>query len=369
MVEFQCHGSPIVLDRLLKTLIHHGAQLAKPGEFSLRAFLNDKIDLTQAEAIADLIQADSETAASMALRSLQGEFSKRITTITEQMIQLRMLIEAGLDFPEEDIDLLSDHSIQRQLQNIQEALIKLQAEATQGAIMREGLTLVIAGRPNVGKSTLINALAQRDVAIVTPIAGTTRDLMQADILLDDIPIQLIDTAGLRITKDTVEQEGIKRAHQALASAHGVLIMLDCQEDPALKSIIDEVDVLVAPHIPRLIIHNKIDKLRWIAKKEGNQVYLSLKTREGFSLLKAAIKEMVGYQPLEGQILARRRHLDALNRAAKYLSQGIAELSTHRAGELLAEDLRLSHAALAEITGEFSSDDLLGAIFSSFCIGK
>ena len=369
VVELQCHGSPIVLDRLLKVLIAWGAELAKPGEFSLRAYLNDKMDLTQAEAVADLIQADSMTAAKMAIRSLQCEFSNRIQQLNERLIHLRLYVEAGLDFPDEEIDLLSDGSVLLQLQNIQQTLAAIRSEAAQGALMREGLTVVIAGRPNAGKSTLMNCLAQRDVAIVTPLAGTTRDVMQEHILLDDIPLRLLDTAGLRMSEDIIEQEGIKRAHKALEQADCVLIVRDCTDDEQDDQAIKEINLTINEQTPRLLVYNKTDKLGWQAKREGTVVYVSLKTGDGVPLLKQAIKESVGYQPLEGQFLARRRHLDALDRATEVLQQGLQRVQAHHSGELLAEDLRLAHLALGEITGEFSSDDLLGKIFSNFCIGK
>jgi tRNA modification GTPase len=369
VVEFHCHGSPIVLDRLLNILVVWGAELAKPGEFSLRAYLNDKMDLTQAEAVADLIQADSITAAKMALRSLQGDFSKRIQELNQQLIYLRLYVEAGLDFPDEEIDLLSDGTVLLKLQTLQHTLAAIRAEAAQGTLMREGLTLVIAGRPNAGKSTLMNCLAQRDVAIVTPIAGTTRDVMQEHILLDDIPLRLLDTAGLRVSEDIIEQEGINRAYKALGQADCVIMMHDCTDNEQHDEAIKEINSTINVQTPRLLVYNKIDKLGWQAKREASAVYLSLKTGDGVPLLKQAIKDTVGYQPLEGQFLARRRHLEALDRATSLLQQGLQMVQAHHSGELLAEDLRLAHLALGEITGEFSSDDLLGKIFSSFCIGK
>lgn len=370
VIEFQCHGAPIVLDQLLKACVNLGARIAKPGEFSERAFLNDKIDLTQAEAIADLIQANSITAARMAMRSLQGDFSKKINTLNEQLIQLRLFVEAAIDFPEEEIDFLNDGKIAKQLQAIREALENIRMTASQGSIVRDGLSVVIAGRPNAGKSTLINALAGRDIAIVTEVAGTTRDVMREHILLDDIPLHLIDTAGLRDSDDVVEKEGIKRAWQEVSKADCVLMVIDCNQPQDIEPLSEAILAVLPPQIPIIRIFNKIDTLNDVsAKSESEVIYMSAKSGDGLALLKEKIKSIVGYQPTEGQFLARRRHLQALDDARNLLENGYHQLITHRAGELLAEDLRLAHQALCEITGEFSSDDLLGRIFSSFCIGK
>lgn len=369
IVEMQVHGSPIVLDKLVQLCIQKGARIANPGEFSERAFLNDKMDLTQAEAVADLIHAHSLTAARMAVRSLQGEFSKKINQFNQQIVQLRLLTEAAIDFPEEEIDFLNDGNIVTRLRQLIAILNTIRAEAHQGAIIREGLSLVIAGRPNAGKSTLINALAGRDVAIVTDVAGTTRDVMREYILLDDIPLHLIDTAGLHDSDDVVEKEGIKRAWAELRRADCVLLVIDTHhpEDPTLldKAVQAELPL----NVPIIRIFNKIDALGECPKCEGNSIYLSAKQGDGLSLLKNKIKETVGYQPSEGQFLARRRHIQALDKANEYLVTGLHQLTHHRAGELLAEDLRLAHHALCAITGEFTSDDLLGEIFSTFCIGK
>ena len=369
VTEFQVHGSPVVLDSLLKECVLLGARLAKPGEFSERAFLNNKIDLTQAEAIADLIHASSETAARMAVRSLQGDFSKKIHDINEQLIHLRLYVEAAIDFPEEEIDFLNDGKITAMLTTVRQDLALIRASANQGAMLREGLSVVIAGRPNAGKSTLINSLSGRDVAIVTEVAGTTRDVMREHILLDDIPLHVIDTAGLRDSDDLVEKEGIKRAWQEVSRADCVLLVIDagCGADTTLLS--DAIQAVLPIGVPIIQAFNKIDTLGYSAKIESNAVYLSAKSGEGLSLLKDKIKDVVGYQPAEGQFLARRRHIQALETAQSLLLAGHHQLSAHRAGELLAEDLRLAHQALCEITGEFTPDDLLGEIFSSFCIGK
>ncbi len=369
VIEFQVHGAPVVLDDLLKECVLKGARLAKPGEFSERAFLNNKIDLTQAEAIADLIHASSQTAARMAVRSLQGDFSKKIHAINDQLIHLRLFVEAAIDFPEEEIDFLNDGKIMSMLTTVQHDLGLIRASANQGAMLREGLSVVIAGRPNAGKSTLINALSGRDVAIVTDVAGTTRDVMREHILLDDIPLHIIDTAGLRDSEDLVEKEGIKRAWLEVSKADCVLLVIDTNDRDESTLLSDEIKAVLPTGVPIIHVFNKIDTLGYLAKAESNTVYLSAKSGEGLSLLKSSIKETVGYQPTEGQFLARRRHLQALDTAQALLLQGHHQLSTHRAGELLAEDLRLAHLALCEITGEFTPDDLLGEIFSSFCIGK
>ncbi len=369
VIELQAHGSPVVLDLLVKECINLGARLAKPGEFSERAFLNDKIDLTQAEAIADLIQASSQTAARMALRSLQGDFSNKINHLNEQLIHLRLYVEAAIDFPEEEIDFLNDGKVANLLQTIINELDLIRSQANQGVLLREGLSLVIAGRPNAGKSTLINKLAGREIAIVTEIAGTTRDVMREHILLDDIPLHIIDTAGLRESDDLVEKEGIKRAWQELKNADCVLLVVDVNDKQHYELLTQEIKTALPGDIPIVTVFNKIDTLQLSSKMEHNSVYLSAKSGEGTDFLKEIIKKSVGYQPNEGHFLARRRHLQALDDAKNSLIVGQKQLTDHRAGELLAEDLRLAHQSLCEITGEFSSDDLLGKIFSSFCIGK
>ncbi len=369
IVEFHGHGSPIILDILLNETLALGARIAKPGEFSERAFLNDKMDLTQAEAIADLIQASSETAAKMAIRSLQGDFSKKIFKLNEKITNLRIFVEAAIDFPEEEINFLNDGKVAAQLCDILQTLSEIRANASQGAIMREGLSVVIAGRPNAGKSTLINSLAGREVAIVTEIAGTTRDVMREHILLDDIPLHIVDTAGLRESTDLVEKEGIKRAWQEVSRADCLLMISDINTKECTSELHEEIRKALPAQVPVIQIFNKIDSLNQLPEIRGNAIYLSAKWNLGLDLLKKKIKEVVGYQPTEGQFLARRRHLQALDRAKKFLEEGQNQLSEQQAGELLADDLRLAHQSLGEITGEFSSDDLLGKIFASFCIGK
>lgn len=369
VVEFHAHGSPIVLDILLQEVVRLGARLARPGEFSERAFLNDKMDLAQAEAIADLIQSSSQASARMALKTLQGDFSKKIHHLNEQIIYLRMYVEAAIDFPEEEVDFLSDGKVSTLLSAILKSLELIRSQAHQGVILREGLSLVIAGRPNAGKSTLINALAGRDVAIVTEVAGTTRDVMREHIVIDDIPLHIIDTAGLRDSDDVVEKEGIRRAYEELKKADAVLLVIDAQKPESEHALLKEIHSLLPINIPIISIFNKIDLIDKKPESTQNTVYLSAHLGVGLDALKEMIKQVAGYQPIEGQFLARRRHLQALDKATQLLKTGQMQLAEHRAGELLAEDLRLAHQVLCEITGEFSSDDLLGTIFSSFCIGK
>jgi len=373
VLELQVHGSPVVLDLLVKYLLTLGASLAKPGEFSERAFLNGKIDLVQAEAIADLISASSEQAAYSALRSLQGEFSRRITALVTSLIELRVYIEAGLDFPDEDIDLLADQHVLQLLQKISAELHEVQATAKQGALLRDGMQVVIAGEPNVGKSSLLNQLSGQECAIVTDIPGTTRDVLREHIHIDGLPLHIIDTAGLRATEDVVEREGIRRAQQAFAQADRILLMLDAKTNvlPDLSQFFDQV-----PPLEKLIvICNKIDLQNEAPKLEQHaagysMVYLSAKTGAGIDLLRTHLKSCLGFtSTTESTFIARRRHLEALTTADKHLQQAKKQLKENNAVELIAEELRLSQAALSEITGEFLPDDLLGEIFSRFCIGK
>jgi tRNA modification GTPase len=369
VIEFQGHGAPVVLDYLLKECVSLGARLAKPGEFSERAFLNDKIDLTQAEAIADLIAASSMTAARMAVRSLQGDFSKKINALNEQLIYLRLYVEAAIDFPEEEIDFLGDGKVSSLLNNILQELEEIRASATQGALLCEGMSVVIAGKPNAGKSTLINCLAGRELAIVTDVAGTTRDVLREHILMDELPVHIIDTAGLRESDDIVEQEGIKRAWKEVRQADCVLMIIDinCREDA--EELSQSIVACLPTGVPLIRVFNKIDASDIAPHQDEEAIFLSAKTGEGIELLKNKIKSVVNFQPGEGTFLARRRHLQALDSARDLLLAGKQQLSRSKAGELLAEDLRLAHQSLCEITGEFTSDDLLGKIFSSFCIGK
>ncbi len=369
VVELQCHGSPVVLDRLIAQSVSLGARIARPGEFSQRAFLNDKMDLTQAEAVSDLINASSQTAARMAVKSLQGDFSKAINELNEQIIYLRLYIEATIDFSEEEIDFIAEGKIALKLTEILATLQKIREHAVQGVLLREGLSVVIAGPPNAGKSTLINRLAARDIAIVTDIPGTTRDVMREQIMLDDLPLQIIDTAGLRESEDIVEREGIKRAMEEVKHADCILWVTDVQHQSRQEETILMISPDVLSSTPIIHVINKIDVVACQILAQDNQVYLSALTGEGMEILKEKIKNLVGYQPSEGLFLARRRHLQALDVANESLHHAKQHLSGRVAAELLAEDLRLAHHALSEITGEFTSDDLLGKIFSTFCIGK
>lgn len=375
ILELQGHGGPIVLDQLLKTTILHGARLAQPGEFSERAFLNDKIDLVQAEAIADLINATSEEAARSAVASLQGEFSSAIQTLVEKIIALRVFVEGALDFPDEEIDFISEGDVASQLKELIKQLEMIQSKAKQGVILREGMIIVIAGKPNVGKSSLLNALAERESAIVTDIAGTTRDLLREYIHIDGMPLHIIDTAGLRETDDQVEREGVKRAWQAIESADKILYMIDDQETESNpKKLWPEFFEKFHTTKPFVIIKNKIDRIhekpRIEKQADYSVIYLSAKEKVGLEELKTYLKDYMGYHKhTEGIFTARRRHLDALARADEFLKTGQRHLQKENAAELLAEDLRTAQLALSEITGEFTSDDLLGEIFSTFCIGK
>lgn len=371
VLELQGHGGPVVLDLLMQRVLELGARLARPGEFTERAFLNDKLDLAQAEAVADLIASSTAVAARAALGSLQGVFSERIHILLEGLIQLRLHVEAAIDFPEEEIDFLADGQIARQLKQLQNQLANLRSEADQGRLLRDGMTIVIAGRPNAGKSSLLNQLAGRDTAIVTEIPGTTRDVLREHISIDGMPLHVIDTAGLRESNDPVEQEGIRRAWQAIEAADQVLFLIDNQqgvvaEDRALRNKLPE-------DIGFTLIRNKIDLSNTSAAtldgEWGLEIGLSAKTGAGVDLLREHLKTCMGYRSEgSGNFTARRRHLDALERAGACLDRAEIQLDA-KAGELVAEELRLAQQVLGEITGEFTSDDLLGRIFASFCIGK
>ncbi|HHJ34303.1 MAG TPA: tRNA uridine-5-carboxymethylaminomethyl(34) synthesis GTPase MnmE [Gammaproteobacteria bacterium] len=371
VVEFHAHGGPVVLDILLKEILLHDVRPARAGEFTERAFLNDKIDLTQAEAIADLIAADSEQAARAAMRSMQGEFTAVIHQLVEALTQLRIHVESALDFPEEEIDFLADEAIATKLESVKQDLQTVKKSAQQGRLLKEGMTVVIAGKPNAGKSSLLNQLAGQDSAIVTEIPGTTRDILREHIQIDGLPLHIVDTAGLRESDDVVEQEGVKRAKQAIEKADRILFVIDDNENSP------GIDQTLLDHIPENIgvtrIYNKIDKKNKTAEMteaEITCIYLSAKTGDGIQLLKEHLKHCMGYQQKnEGQFIARRRHLDAIETAEQHLAIADKNLHQLKAGELLAEELRMAQEALSSITGEFSSDDLLGRIFSDFCIGK
>lgn len=364
VLELHGHGGPIVVDMLIQRLLELGARLARPGEFSERAFLNGKMDLTQAEAVADLIDAASIQSARLAIRSLQGDFSREIHSLAEKVTHLRMYIEAAIDFTDEDIDFLSDQKIMGSLDEMTHQLADIQRHAKQGSLLREGITVVITGKPNVGKSSLLNRLSGKEIAIVTDIPGTTRDVLREAILLDGIPIHIIDTAGLRDSHDIVEQEGIRRAYQEIEKADVILHLMDSNESLA--------DAIIPPRA--LIIRNKIDltdEAPSVKHVHGHQVIgLSAKTGAGIDLFKNELKTLIGFQSQDnGMFLARRRHLDALTRASEHLLTARSHLQENHAGELAAEELRLTQRALGEMTGQVTADDLLGHIFSSFCIGK
>ncbi len=371
ILELQAHGGPVVLDMLLARVLQLGARPARAGEFSEQAFLNDKIDLAQAEAVADLIEAESEEAAKAAVRSLQGEFSANIHQLVEQLIELRLYVEASLDFPEEEIDFLSDGKVEAKLSVIEQALNQVFRSARQGSLLREGMTLVIAGRPNAGKSSLLNQLAGKESAIVTDIAGTTRDVLREHIQIDGLPLHVIDTAGLRESDDPVEQEGVRRAWKEIEQADRILLLVDdTQRENDHLAIEDKLP----SHIGVTRIFNKIDLSKRnpeiIITENETDIALSAKSGEGMALLKEHLKTCMGYeQSNEGRFMARRRHIDALQQADNHLQNARYNLIELHAGELMAEELRLAQEQLNQITGEFTSDDLLGRIFSSFCIGK
>lgn len=374
--ELQAHGGPIVLDMILKTAIDYGARMALPGEFSERAFLNDKLDLVQVEAIADLINSESEQAARSALNSLQGEFSNHIQNLREQLIELRMYVESAIDFPEEEIDFLADGYVSDRLNNIIAQVGNVFSKAKQGSILREGMKVVIAGRPNAGKSSLLNALAEKESAIVTAIEGTTRDVLKEHIQIDGMPLHIIDTAGLRENADEVEAIGIQKALVEIENADHMLLLVDANKSSSNKpfDIWPEFLGAVPPHSKITIVRNKIDLSQETSGIEQLDDYsvirLSAKNGMGIDYLRSHLKEVIGYNAMtEGTFVARRRHLTSLQKTLDYLSNGKDQLEVAGAGELLAEDLRIALDHLGEITGEFTSDDLLGKIFSSFCIGK
>ncbi|WP_287879348.1 tRNA uridine-5-carboxymethylaminomethyl(34) synthesis GTPase MnmE [Aquitalea sp.] len=369
VLELQGHGGPVVLNMLLSRCLQLGARLAEPGEFSKRAFLNDKMDLAQAESVADLIDASSETAARSALKSLKGAFSNEIHVLVDELITLRMLVEATLDFPEEEIDFLKQADALGKLQTLRQRLQQVQATARQGAILREGMHVVLVGQPNVGKSSLMNALAGDDIAIVTDIAGTTRDTVREEIVIDGVPVHIIDTAGLRDTDDVVEKIGIERTWQAVERADVALVLVDSRE--GVTAEVEAILERIPPQLPRLFIYNKADlsgESIGMAEEDGRSVLrLSARTHAGVDLLKARLLELIGYSGAsEGVFLARERHLDAIRRAAEHMELAHTDWEMV---EIFAEELRLAQNALSEITGQFTPDDLLGVIFSRFCIGK
>ena len=377
VLELQGHGGPVVLDAVVHRLLELGCRAATPGEFSERAFLNGKMDMTQAEAVADLIDAGSSAAARAAVRSLQGEFAAHIAKLQGQLTELRVHVEAAIDFPDEEINFLDSPELQRRQDSLFAAFDALLAAARQGALLREGLTVVLAGKPNAGKSSLMNRLAGEDVAIVTPQPGTTRDVLRRDLLLDGLPLRLVDTAGLRPARDPVEAEGIRRAEAELRRADRILYVIDAS-DADLAAALEPTGPLagLAPGLPVTLLFNKIDLPAAVrsaapALAAGRDaLWVSAETGEGLAALREHLKAAAGYHgPEQGALSARRRHLDALRRARLEVDAAAVVLHRSRATELFAEHLRLAQRALGEITGEFTSDDLLGEIFGSFCIGK
>jgi tRNA modification GTPase len=387
VLELQGHGGVVIVDCLLERVLGLGARLARPGEFSERAFLNGKMDLAQAEAVADLIEAATDAAARAAVRSLQGEFSARIHRLQKQLTDLRVYVEAAIDFPDEEIDFLSGGALQERLSQVFTGFDSITAAARQGALLREGMTVVIAGRPNAGKSSLLNRLVGDEVAIVTSLPGTTRDLLRHQLHLDGMPVNLIDTAGLRPAADLVEEEGIRRAQSAMQRADRILYVVDATlADPmaapgersangppsAVADLAREADL--PPGVPVTWVVNKIDLLGLPARVESGggvpRVFVSAQTGDGIDLLRTHLQAVAGYRDVEsGAFSARRRHLDALGRAYELVRRAAETLAVSGAVELFAEDLRLAQRNLGEITGELTSEDLLGEIFGSFCIGK
>ncbi len=379
VVELQCHGGPIIVDYLLETVLAHGARMARPGEFSERAFLNDKMDLVQAEAVADLIAASTRRSAEAALRSLDGAFSLKIKHLVAELIHLRVFIEATLDFPEEDVEMIENARVREALALILMECEHLQAAAHSGLLLQEGVHLVLIGPPNAGKSSLMNHLAAQDVAIVSDIPGTTRDVLKEKISLRGIPIYLLDTAGLRQSTDVIEGEGIRRTERAMHQAECIVLLVDDAHPEDLRRLLSEYEALLLGR-PLLILFNKIDltgqkavRLADIALPQGGfcpALKVSVKMRQGLDLLEETLLDLFGWvNEAEGQFIARRRHLDALKRAEYALKKGLHIYQQSAQLELLAEECRLAQEALNEITGAFRADDLLGAIFSTFCIGK
>ena len=374
VLELQGHGGPAIMNLLLQQCLLAGARMAQPGEFTLRAYLNNKIDLIQAESVADIIAASTSEAARCAIHSLQGHFSARIEELVSSLITLRMLIEATLDFPEEEIDSLQILQIKDQLDHIHTHLEQVLTASRQGNLLQEGIKVVLAGPPNVGKSSLLNQLAENDVAIVTEIPGTTRDTIQQTITIEGIPVHIIDTAGLRETTDIVEQKGIERTHAAISNADVIIWLVDSSQrhPPATEEIFKDFPA----DKPQLTLYNKIDLLHETPSIMENEhttaIRLSAKTGAGIPLLRKKLLEIAGWQfnhAGEGLFMARQRHLEALTTAKKHLQNAQEFTENEYQLELLAEELKLSQNALSSITGQFTADDLLGEIFSRFCIGK
>jgi tRNA modification GTPase len=373
VLELQGHGGPVIVEALVSRCLELGARRARPGEFTERAFLNDKIDLAQAEAVADLIDAGSLEAARAAMRSLQGDFSNMVQGLTDALIDLRAFVEAAIDFPEEEVDFLGDAALAERLTTVRGHFDAVATAAGQGRLLRDGMTVVLAGRPNSGKSSLLNRLAGYDAAIVTAMPGTTRDVLRERIDIDGLPLHVLDTAGLRDSDDAVEREGVRRAGLEMARADRVLFVIDSSNDPLGRAFEEERGRLPAD-VPVTLVFNKIDIAAGLPVDDTlsgpQRIHVSAATGVGLNLLRSHLKDSVSFQTAgNGSISARRRHLEALARARDCVESAARQLEQHRAGELVAEDLRSGQQALEEITGIFTADDLLGRIFGSFCIGK
>ncbi len=375
VVELQGHGGPIVAAMVLERCLSLGARAARPGEFSERAYLNDKLDLAQAEAIADMINSATREAAQAAARSLSGEFSHAVHNLVERLTELRMYVEAAIDFPEEEIDFLADDALHARIDALTSDFDALMQRARQGQLLNDGFQVVLRGAPNAGKSSLLNALAGSDTAIVTPVAGTTRDILKESISLDGVPMTLLDTAGVRETDDVIEQEGVRRADGALSAADLAIVMIDSADHrspSALHAAYEEAAAAIPKDLPTLAVANKIDALAAAERPSLPADWIAISALKGHGLdeLRKRLLAMCGFgDATEGSFSARERHLESLRRARTNFDQGCQVLREQRAGELFAEELRAAQQELAEITGEFSSDDLLGRIFGEFCIGK
>ncbi len=373
VLELQGHGGPVIVEQLVERCIELGARRARPGEFTERAFHNGKIDLAQAEAVADLIDAGSREAARAAMRSLQGEFSSMVQGLTDALVDLRTYVEAAIDFPEEEVDFLGDQQLREQLATVREHFDAVSRAAGQGRLLRDGITVVLAGRPNSGKSSLLNRLAGYDAAIVTAVPGTTRDVLRERIDIDGLPLHVLDTAGLRDSDDVVEAEGVRRATAEMSRADRILFVIDADDDPQGRAF-EEQRIRLPEDVPVTLVYNKIDLAAGLPVSDTVSgpplVHVSARTGMGLELLRAHLKDSVSFQVAgNGSISARRRHMEALAHARACVETAARELEQRRAGELVAEELRLAQRALEEITGVFTADDLLGRIFGSFCIGK
>lgn len=367
VLELHAHGSPIVVEMLVRRCLELGCRLARPGEFSERAFLSGRLDLAQAEAVADLIESSTESAARSALRSLQGEFSKRVHQVVDNLTDLRVYIEAAIDFPDEEIDFLAGNEVTKKLSSLREEFVDLKGAVRQGKLLRDGLRVVLTGAPNAGKSSLLNLLSREQRAIVSDIPGTTRDVLEQHLEIGGLPIVLIDTAGIRESDNWIEAEGVRRAREAQKTADLVVLIKDSAQIDESEITNDDNEL---PDAPVLTVHNKIDLSGHPGGRHGDIVFLSALTGKGLEHLVDYLKEVAGYRDTDSsQFIARQRHIDSIDRARSHLDAGIRQLEDNQAAEILAEELRLAQRALGEITGDVTSDELLGHIFSSFCIGK